>query len=102
VGKQSIPTTGLSPASRTALWAAGHRLLLALFQVVTLSTPRAARNPGPALLLAQVTHISSFRLQPFAFSFWTALLIARGKHIADIYILQHHAQFDSHHGAVAL
>ena len=26
VGKQSIPTTGLSPASPTALWAAGHRI----------------------------------------------------------------------------
>src|SRR5271169_5835903 len=26
VGKQSIPTTGLSPASPTALWAAGHRM----------------------------------------------------------------------------
>ncbi len=27
VGKQSIPTTGLSPASPTALWAAGHHFL---------------------------------------------------------------------------
>jgi hypothetical protein len=41
VGKQSIPTTGLSPASPTALWAAGHRLILALFQLANLSTRRA-------------------------------------------------------------
>ena len=26
VDKQSIPTAGLSPASPTALWAAGHRI----------------------------------------------------------------------------
>src|SRR5271157_5200360 len=32
VDKQSIPTAGLSPASPTALWAAGHRLLPALGQ----------------------------------------------------------------------
>src|SRR6266481_8521601 len=37
VGKQSIPTTGLSPASPTALWAAGHCLIPALFQVANLS-----------------------------------------------------------------
>ena len=34
VGKQSIPTTGLSPASPTALWAAEQGL-----------TPRSAREP---------------------------------------------------------
>jgi hypothetical protein len=28
VDKQSIPTAGLSPASPTALWAAGHRISL--------------------------------------------------------------------------
>src|ERR1700745_2723447 len=57
VGKQSIPTTGLSPASPTALWAAGHRLILALFQAANLSIQRASRNPGPALLIAQSAHI---------------------------------------------
>src|ERR1039458_5439379 len=30
MGKQSIPTAGLSPASPTALWAADHRFVLCL------------------------------------------------------------------------
>ncbi len=38
VGKQSTPTTGLSPASPTALWAAGHRLILVLRPVAHRST----------------------------------------------------------------
>src|SRR5260370_1321553 len=37
VGKQSIPTTGLSPASPTALWAAGHQLSRARSQVGPIS-----------------------------------------------------------------
>ena len=57
VGKQSTPTTGLSPASPTALWAAGHRLIRALFQVANLSTQRTGLSPGPALLITQDTLI---------------------------------------------
>ncbi len=57
VGKQSTPTTGLSPASPTALWAAGHRLILPLFQVAILSTQHAGRSrragTGPAHLIAR-------------------------------------------------
>ena len=33
VGKQPIPTTGLSPASRTALWAAEQRLTPLLTEI---------------------------------------------------------------------
>ena len=31
----------------------------------------------------EICRLSSFRLQPFAFSFWTALLLAQGTHISS-------------------
>src|SRR5208282_1442639 len=43
VDKQSIPTAGLSPASPTALWAAGHRI--PLFARPPSTTPSATALP---------------------------------------------------------
>ena len=43
MGKQSIPTTGLSPASPTALWAADHRCVLCSSPT---ARDRAADQPG--------------------------------------------------------
>ena len=43
MGKQSIPTAGLSPASPTALWAADHRCVLCSSPT---ARDRAADQPG--------------------------------------------------------
>jgi hypothetical protein len=44
----------------------------------------------------RICQLSSFRLQPFAFSIWTALLGAQCAHIAVTSILQDGGQFDPH------
>jgi hypothetical protein len=43
---------------------------------VTLSDPCSVP-------VGEIYRLSSFRLQPFAFSFWTALLLAQGTHISS-------------------
>ena len=47
VDKQSISTTGLSPASPTALWAAGHQFLSTPISFLRPALPPSPRRPRP-------------------------------------------------------
>ena len=59
VDKQSIPTAGLSPASPTALWAAGHRIPLGSDAAKpSLAMERPSRQAMPLILHFPTTEVS--------------------------------------------
>ena len=75
VDKQSIPTAGLSPASPTALWAAGHRISLrttnpieSVFSTVRLRHDKTKGSGSRSACLTMV-----YRLMGSASKGWRAL-----------------------------
>ena len=63
VDKQSIPTAGLSPASPTALWAAGHRIsprgVGSSFRARMMNRHRISPSSGPVLGVHLTLHKAS-------------------------------------------